>query len=77
MEIPDCYDPVFQEERRQAQWDREAQWPPKCGCCGEVLFPGRHYFEMDVMGDTLIVCDECKDRMEDSEVIVEDVSYGD
>lgn len=76
MNIPDCYDPVFQEDRRQAEWDKAVQWYPKCGCCGDVLLPGRRYFELDVLGNTLIVCDGCKGVMEINEVIVEDVDYG-
>ena len=67
MNIPDCYDPVYQEERRQAS--------SICDCCGAVIYPGGKCYTLYVGKDALIVCAECASYMMDNPCIVEDVSY--
>lgn len=76
MNIPDCYDPVYQEERRQADFDRWASHFPICNCCGAHIYTGGQFYKLDVGKDTLTVCGECASEMMDNPFIVEDVSYG-
>lgn len=76
MEIPNCYDPVYQEERRQAEADRRAECFPTCGCCGHKIYPHEKFWVLLVIKDELIVCEDCRTEMEDSVCIVEDVRYG-
>lgn len=71
MEIPDCYDPVYQAERLEAAADRRSAWYPRCGCCGEAVPPGRSYFELNVLGKELKVCGVCRGLMDLNEVLVE------
>lgn len=65
--IPDCYDPIRHEEARQAAWDRLAENFPRCGCCGESVYPGDYYHEHL----NLILCHRCFNRMEDNEYLLE------
>lgn len=76
MNIPDCYDPVYQEERRQADFDRWASQFPICSCCGARIYPGGQFYELNVRKDALTVCEECASEMMENPCIVEDVSYG-
>lgn len=76
MNIPDCYDPVYQEERRQADFDRRASHFPICNCCGDHIYPGWQYYTLDVGKDALTVCDECAAEMMDNPCIVEDLNDG-
>lgn len=41
MMIPDCYDPVYQEEQRQKRWDSEKK--TICCCCGDIIDPGSRF----------------------------------
>lgn len=76
MDIPDCYDPVYQEERRQAAMDQQASYFPTCDCCGAHIPPGDKFYELNVGKCTIILCGECASEMMDNPCIVEDVSYG-
>lgn len=71
MRIPDCYDPVFQEERRQAAFDRRAEGYPVCGCCFRRICPGGRYYELSVGGQPVKVCAGCKGVMEINQGLVE------
>lgn len=64
---PDCYDPVYQEERRQAEWDRFAEHLPVCTLCRRRLYPGDKFHTACYM----IVCTFCKDELDDNEDVVE------
>lgn len=46
MQIPDCYDPVIQEEQRQAEWDAKCEAFPHCDECGGSLYPHDTYTEI-------------------------------
>ena len=76
MDIPACYDPVYQEERRQAAIDRRESHFPICSCCGARIYPSGQFYELDVRKYALIVCEECASEMMDNPCIVEDVRYG-
>lgn len=58
MEIPQCYDPVYQEEQRQRQWDARQQRLAKCVCCNQplelVLF-----VDLTPFGLKETLCEEC------------------
>lgn len=76
MNLPDCYDPVYQAEQREADWDRYSSQFPRCSCCGERIFSGKNRYELFVHNDCLTICEDCKDEMLESEYIVEDIEYG-
>lgn len=76
MDIPDCYDPVYQEERRQAALDRREAHFPVCGCCGHRIYGGEKFFPLNVQKETLIVCEDCMGEAQDNVCTVEDVLYG-
>lgn len=75
MEIPKCYDPVFQEERRQARMDRRAAHLPRCGCCGRPVCPGEAFYELAVRREALTVCQDCRREMERNVCFVEAVEF--
>lgn len=65
--IPDCCDPVYQEERRQAEWDEFADTLPVCTLCRRRLYPGDKFHTAHYM----IVCPACKEELDENEDIVE------
>ncbi|MGM9603016.1 MAG: hypothetical protein ACI3W5_15705 [Faecousia sp.] len=48
------------------------EWPPVCDCCGRQLEPGDAYYELDIMGVTVLVCDICEGEMESAPILVEE-----
>lgn len=68
MEIPDCWDPVYQEERRQASWDAFLEKLPACACCGETLLPGQRLHR----AGSARVCRRCMEELEENEEVLED-----
>lgn len=68
MQIPSCYDPVFQAERRETQWDRLVDTLPVCTLCKRKLFPGDKFHTASYM----IVCPRCVDELNENIEIVED-----
>lgn len=69
MNIPDCYDPVSQEDRRQAEWDRAVRNYPVCTCCGHTIFHGVRRYRLEIGKYSIIVCDGCKAEMDETEDI--------
>lgn len=65
--IPDCYDPVYQEERRQREWDEFADELPTCHLCRRRLYPGDKFH----VANFFIVCACCKEELDENEEIVE------
>jgi hypothetical protein len=65
--IPDCYDPVRQEEDRQRAWDETLARCPVCALCGRIIRPG----EVVHHTDRATVCAECVDELVENEGIVE------
>ena len=53
--IPDCYDPIRQEEARQAAGDRLVENLPRCCHCNGSVYPHETYLEIDGM----IYCEPC------------------
>ena len=55
MPIPDCYDPIAQEDRRQVEYDAKCEVFPRCDECGGSLYPHDTYTEL---GGKLY-CEKC------------------
>lgn len=66
--IPDCYDPVRQAERREAEWDNFIEKLPACTLCRKTLFPGEKFHTASYM----IVCHSCVEELNENIEIVED-----
>lgn len=67
MQMPDCYDPVRQAEKREEHWDDYISQLPTCALCSRRIYPGEkvhtaHYKR---------VCTNCKEQLEDDVDIVE------
>lgn len=60
--IPDCYDPVFQAERRERVWDEYRRRTPCCDLCRETIRPGCPYRECS----TGTVCEDCFEALMDN-----------
>ena len=71
MDIPNCYDPVYQEERRQAEADRVASLRPVCACCFKPVIPGRPYYTLSVQKEQCAICEDCKENLDESEAYLE------
>lgn len=67
MEIPDCYDPVYQEEHRQAELDKFLDSLPCCTLCNRTLYPGDKFHTASYM----IVCPSCVEELNENKDIVE------
>jgi hypothetical protein len=65
--IPDCYDPVCQEEQRQKEWDEFAEGLPTCHLCRRRLYPGMRYH----VANFFVVCSYCKEELDENEETVE------
>lgn len=48
-------DPILDEERRQAEWDRKCAAAPRCDHCGSSIYPHDTYLEIEGM----IFCEPC------------------
>ena len=60
--MPDCYDPAYQEDRRQAEWDRFVEDLPVCTLCRRRLYPGDKFHTARYM----IVCRFCKEELDEN-----------
>ncbi len=67
MEIPACYDPVAQEDCRQARWDCFAAKLPECTLCRKKLLPGDKFHTAGCMA----VCPSCVEELNENIEIVE------
>lgn len=43
MQIPDCYDPIYQAERREAEADKQREQTLPCALCDDLIFPYEKY----------------------------------
>ena len=69
MRLHDCYDPVAQEERRQARWDRLVDKLPVCTLCKKTLHPGDVFHTAGCMP----VCPSCVDELHQNIEILEEI----
>lgn len=67
MDIPDCYDPVYQAERWESEADRHSRQLPYCYLCGGTLYPGTKFH----MAKYQCVCAACMEELIENEDIVE------
>lgn len=67
MNIPDCYDPVYQAERREAKWDAYIKPLRRCDLCHTSIYPGNRYREC--FNGT--VCSDCFEELSEYELIEE------
>ena len=74
MNIPDCYDPVCQAERREAMLDKQEALRECCGCCGRVIEPGEHIWTVLRHKETFSLCRDCKADVDESETLVPEVT---
>lgn len=65
--IPECYDPICQEERRQMEMDRMRGVLPCCALCRRTLYPGGKFYTARHQ----VVCPSCLEELEENEEIVE------
>lgn len=65
--LPDCYDPVCQEEQRQQEWDAYADTLPVCALCHRRLYPGDKFHTAWYH----VVCIACKAELDENEDLVE------
>ena len=63
MNIPNCYEPNCQEERRQLELDRLRNKLPFCAICGHTIYPGDRFRKC--CGKC--VCTPCFDKLGDSD----------
>lgn len=62
MNIPDCYDPVYQAERRERDWDEYRSRNPTCNLCRCTIPAGTPYREC-FAGE---VCESCFEELEEN-----------
>ena len=67
-EIPDCYDPIYQAEEREAKWDRYVEKLPVCTLCRSRIFPGSKIHTACCM----VVCASCVETLNDDYEILEE-----
>ena len=64
MNIPICYDPIYQEEQRQMKADEGAI---PCDCCGHIIRRGNTFYQLDYKKERLTICEDCKSEIDLSE----------
>jgi hypothetical protein len=67
MNLPDCYDPAAQEDRRQAEWDEFADLLPVCALCHRRLYPGDKFHTASHMA----ICPSCVEELNENPDVVE------
>ena len=72
MNIPDCYEAFSQAETIAAAADKQASRQEKCGCCGRSIWPGETFWKCSRSKDQFLICQSCKEDIEDSISIAEE-----
>ena len=67
MNLPDCYDPAAQEDRRQQEWDEFSDMLPVCTLCRRRLYPGDKFHS----AKHAVICPQCLEELNDNEDEVE------
>ena len=66
--IPNCYDPIYQAEQREAAWDRLVENLPVCTLCRKTVFPGGKLHTANCR----VVCSSCVEELNENIEIVEE-----
>ncbi len=64
-------EPWQQEDLRQANWDKQVNDLPACGCCKRKVYPGDTVYKLTIGRQIITVCADCKIDMDDSVQILE------
>ncbi|MBR4291656.1 MAG: hypothetical protein IKT52_13615 [Oscillospiraceae bacterium] len=67
MNIPDCYDPVYQAERLAMEQDKLMEQTCQCHLCRRTLYPGDKMHTASYF----IVCPSCVEELQENIEIVE------
>lgn len=76
MELPACWDPVYQEERRQLRYEQWLRRLTVCDGCGRHVMPGEAYSPVELPGRTFALCRGCLARIVEDVRIQEGVEGG-
>lgn len=68
MNIPDCYDPIYQAERLAAEIDKRLEAALTCALCGDTIQPGQRYHTTEDKA----VCRFCADEIAKNVFILEE-----
>lgn len=72
MNIPDCYEAFRQAEQIAAMRDKLESQMERCGGCGRILEPGQHLWTVPLEAKPCLICENCKEDMDESETIAEE-----
>lgn len=75
MNIPDCYDPCIQAERREKERDDARSRWGVCGCCGCDIRPGERFYTVVHGRHSCLLCRSCKEDVDESEAVMEEVVF--
>lgn len=67
MNIPSCYDPIYQAERLAMEHDKLMENTVQCSVCRRTLYPGDKYHA----NRKVIVCPSCLEELQDNIEIIE------
>lgn len=71
-DYPDCYDPIYQAERQEDEWERTLQSCPKCDICGSLICVGDRYCVLTGRGISVTLCGDCIDEVTTEEKVFEE-----
>lgn len=67
MNIPSCYDPIYQAEQLALEQDKLMENAVQCSVCRRTLYPG----DKCHAHRKVIVCPSCLEELEDNIEIIE------
>lgn len=73
MKIPNCYEAFGQAERLAACLDKMESRRDRCGCCSRIIEPGERFWTLTLPDETCLICQDCKDEVDESESIAGEV----
>ena len=66
MEIPDCYDPVYQAEQLAMEQDKLTKDACRCHLCRRTMYPGDKIH----VASFFVVCPSCIEELQENAEIV-------
>lgn len=67
MEIPNCYDPIYQAERLAMEQDKLIEHTYQCHLCRRTMYPGDKFHTAHYQ----VVCPSCFGELQENIEIVE------